>query len=64
MYFAVHLETVNDSDGGVFGDDVRVTTRNTAVVENDVVVLRPTDVVNRAGKQIDFPAFAARVCDF
>jgi hypothetical protein len=43
---------------------VRVAARNAAVVENDVIVFGSPDVVNRAGKQINFPASAAGVCDF
>jgi hypothetical protein len=64
LNFAARFETVNNLDTRVFGDDVRVPARNAAVVENDVVVFRPPDVINFAGKQVNFPAFAAGICDF
>ena len=62
--FAVYVKTVNDFDQRIFGDDVRVAARNAAVVQHDVVIFSSTDIINRAGKQVDFPTSAACVCDF
>jgi len=41
-----------------------VAARHAAVIKNDVVIFGSADIVNRIGKQVDFPTSAARVGDF